>query len=59
MVCKLNVNNPNLSIYFDENCLINTFFGKRKVSDIKEDFVFFNNLYFSLLHSEHNLQIYP
>ncbi len=43
MVCKLNVNNPNLIIYFDENCLINTFFGKRKVSDIKEDFVFFNN----------------
>ena len=43
MVYKLNVNNPNLSIYFDENCLINTSFGKRKVSDIKEDFVFFNN----------------
>lgn len=44
MVYKLNVDNPNLSIYFDENCLINTSFGKRKISDIKkEDFVFFNN----------------
>ena len=36
MVYKLNVDNPNLSIYFDENCLINTSFGKRKISDIKE-----------------------
>lgn len=55
MVCKLNVNNPNLSIYFDENCLINTSFGKRKISNIKEeDFVFFNNLKVLGIQNEKN-----
>lgn len=55
MVYKLNVNNPNLSIYFDENCLINTSFGKRKISNIKEeDFVFFNNLKVLGIQNEKN-----
>ena len=55
MVYKLNVDNPNLSIYFDENCLINTSFGKRKISNIKEeDFVFFNNLKVLGIQNEKN-----
>lgn len=60
MVYRLNINNPiynqnidyinsaknykNLFLYCDENCLINSSFGKRKISELKnEDVLFFNS----------------
>lgn len=71
MVYRLNINSPkynqnidyindsknyqNLFIYFDENCLINTSFGKRKISEIKkEDTIFFNSSKILEIENEDN-----
>lgn len=74
MVYRLNINNPkynknidyinsaknykNLFLYCDENCLINTSFGTRKVSELKtEDVVFFNSSKILELTNENNCDL--